>query len=60
MTDFSIQNSNNARIKYLKGLFGGRPYIEGIDYVTIVHEIEGKRRNPDGLQLLKRTMLMVW
>jgi AAA15 family ATPase/GTPase len=43
MADFSIQNSNNARIKYLKGLFGGTPYIEGIDYDTIVHEIEGKK-----------------
>lgn len=43
MADFSIQNSNNARIKYLKGLFGGTPYIEGIDYDTIVHEIEGNK-----------------
>jgi AAA15 family ATPase/GTPase len=43
MADFSIQNSNNARIKYLKGLFGGTPYIEGIDYDTIVYEIEGKK-----------------
>lgn len=43
MADFSIQNSNNARIKYLKGLFGGTPYIEGIDYDTIVYEIEGNK-----------------
>lgn len=43
MADFSIQNSNNARIKYLKGLFGGTPYIDGIDYDIIVHEIEGNK-----------------
>lgn len=43
MADFPIQNSNNARIKYLKGLFGGTPYIEGIDYDTIVYEIEGNK-----------------
>ena len=43
MADFSIQNSNNARIKYLKGLFGGTPYIDGIDYDIIVDEIEGNR-----------------
>lgn len=43
MADFSIQNSNNARIRYLKGLFGGTPYIDGIDYDTIVCEIEGNK-----------------
>lgn len=41
MADFSIQNSNNVRIKYLKGMFGGTPYIDGIDYDTIVDEIRG-------------------
>lgn len=41
IADYSIQSSNNARIKYLKGLFGGTPYIDGIDYDTIVYEIEG-------------------
>lgn len=45
MADFSIQSSNNARIKYLKGLFGGTPYIDGIDYDSIVHEIEGSKED---------------
>ena len=43
IADFSIQSNNNARIKYLKGLFGGTPYIDGIDYDTIVEEIEGTK-----------------
>ena len=38
--EFSIQNTNNARIKYLKGIFGGTPYIDGIDYDLIIEEIE--------------------
>lgn len=36
LSDFSIQNNNNARIKYLKGMFGGIPNIEGIDYDSII------------------------
>lgn len=39
LDEFSIQNTNNARIKYLKGLFGGTPYIDGIDYDGIIDEI---------------------
>ena len=38
--EFPIQNTNNARIKYLKGVFGGTPYIDGIDYDFIIEEIE--------------------
>ncbi|MBQ4131827.1 MAG: AAA family ATPase [Clostridia bacterium] len=37
--EFPIQNTNNARIKYLKGLFGGTPYIDGIDYDSIIQEL---------------------
>lgn len=39
LDEFSIQNTNNARIKYLKGLFGGTPYIDGIDYDDIIEEL---------------------
>lgn len=39
VADFPIQNTNNARNKYLKGLFGGIPYSEGIDYDFIVNEL---------------------
>lgn len=38
--EFSLQNTNNARNKYLKGLFGGTPFIDGIDYDAIMQEIE--------------------
>ncbi|MBR2924561.1 MAG: AAA family ATPase [Clostridia bacterium] len=40
ITDYSVQSNNNNRIKYIKGLFGGTPYIDGIDYSTIINEIE--------------------
>ena len=41
--EFSLQNTNNARIKYLKGLFGGTPFIDGIDYDAIIEEIEDSK-----------------
>ena len=34
-----IQSTNNARIKYLKGMFGGIPYGDGIDYDFIINEL---------------------
>ncbi len=40
LADFNIHNNNNARIKYLKGLFGGTPYIDGIDYDAIIGELD--------------------
>lgn len=41
--EFSLQNTNNARNKYLKGLFGGTPFVDIIDYDAIVEEIEGSK-----------------
>lgn len=40
LDEFSLQNTHNARIRYLKGMYGGTPYIDGIDYTSIVDEIE--------------------
>ena len=41
--EFSLQNTNNARNKYLKGLFGGTPLIDGVDYDAIKEEIEDSK-----------------
>ena len=41
--EFSLQNNNNARIKYLKGLFGGTPFVDSIDYDAIKEEIEDSK-----------------
>lgn len=38
--EFSLQNTNNPRNKYLKGLFGGTPFVDGIDYDAIIEEID--------------------
>ena len=40
MADY-VQPNNNLRRKYVNGLFGGTPYIDGIDYDSIVQELEG-------------------
>ncbi len=39
LDEFKLQNNNNQRIKYLKGLFGGTPFVEYIDYDGIIDEI---------------------
>ena len=38
--EFALQTSNNARNKYLKGLFGGTPFVDGVDYDAIKAAIE--------------------
>ena len=43
MADFAIQSNNNVRIKYLKGLFGGTPYMDGIDYDAMISELEANK-----------------
>lgn len=35
-----IQGTNNPRIMYLKGLFGGVPIVDILDYDTILQELE--------------------
>lgn len=35
-----IQGSNNPRIMYLKGLFGGVPVVDNVDYDIILHELK--------------------
>ena len=42
---FPIQNNNNARIRYLKGLLGGTPFVDGIDYDAIKEEIDESKGN---------------
>ena len=43
--EFPIQNNNNARIRYLKGLLGGTPFVDGIDYDAIKEEIDESKGN---------------
>lgn len=38
-TDFPIHSNNNLRTKYLKGLLGGTPYVDGVDYDYIAQEV---------------------
>lgn len=35
-----IQGSNNPRLMYLKGLFGGVPIVDVLDYDSIIHELD--------------------
>ncbi|MBQ8010079.1 MAG: AAA family ATPase [Oscillospiraceae bacterium] len=38
--EYKIQGTDNMRIKYLKGLFGGTPYGDGVDYDEIISELK--------------------
>lgn len=43
-----IQGTNNPRLKYLKGLFGGIPNIEIIDYGYILNELNDSNDSANG------------
>ena len=39
LSEYHIQSSNNLRTMYIKGLFGGVPVVDGIDYDEIIDEL---------------------
>lgn len=43
-----IQGTNNPRIMYLKGLFGGVPIVDSLDYDMIVNELQGDDTDDEG------------
>ena len=43
-----IQGTNNPRIMYLKGLFGGIPVVDTLDYDLILNELRGDEANEEG------------
>ena len=47
MADF-VQPNNNMRRKYVSGLFGGTPYIDGIDYDLIAQELDDNNSKEEG------------
>lgn len=48
LSDFGIKenDNHNARLMYLKGAFGGTPFVDYIDFSKIIHELkESKKGN---------------
>ena len=43
-----IQGTNNPRIMYLKGLFGGVPIVDSFDYGLILNELQESGSNAEG------------
>ena len=43
-----IQGTNNPRIMYLKGLFGGVPIVDSFDYGLILNELQESGPNVEG------------
>ena len=36
LSEFDLQDHNSPRIRYMKGLFGGIPFVESVDYNKII------------------------
>lgn len=43
-----IQGTNNPRIMYLKGLFGGVPIVDSLDYNMILNELQDEHVDVEG------------
>ncbi len=43
-----IQGTNNARIMYMKGLFGGVPIVESLDFDMILNELQSDGTDVEG------------
>ena len=43
-----IQGTNNPRIMYLKGLFGGIPIVDTLDYDMILNELQNNDIDVEG------------
>ncbi len=45
LADYKLQDTNSARLRYMKGLFGGIPFVEYVDYNEIIEKLkETKKR----------------
>lgn len=42
LSDYKIQDHNSARVRYMKGLYGGIPFVEDVDYVEIINHLKQK------------------
>lgn len=42
VAEFPVQRTHNKRLQYLKGLYGGTPYLDGIDYDSMMEEFSGE------------------
>ena len=46
LSDFGIKenDNHNARLMYLKGVFGGTPFVDYIDFSKIIHELNESKK----------------
>lgn len=40
LDDYKLQDHNSLRLRYMKGLFGGVPLVDEIDYSTIIKDLK--------------------
>ncbi|MBP5342923.1 AAA family ATPase [bacterium] len=40
LSEYKLQDSNSARLRYMKGLFGGIPFVQYVDYNEIIENLK--------------------
>lgn len=43
LSEYKIQDHNSPRIRYMKGMYGGVPLVDYVDYVEIINNLKEKR-----------------
>ena len=45
LSEFKLQDHNSPRIRYLKGLYGGVPFVDSLDYLEIINNLNKQGKN---------------
>ena len=40
LSDYKIQDHNSPRVRYMKGLYGGIPFVDSVDYLEIISKLK--------------------
>ena len=47
LSDFGVQVNNSPRVRYMKGLYGGVPFVDAVDYIEIINNLKIKKGKND-------------
>lgn len=47
LSEYKIQDHNSPRARYMKGLYGGIPFIDNVDYIEIINNLKSGKQEAD-------------
>ena len=47
LSEYKIQDHNSPRARYMKGLYGGIPFIDNVDYIEIINNLKSDKQEAD-------------